>query len=109
MHHVLFVDRMAAADADRVAEVWAAHDATGLPGEIGLTQRVLFRFHGLYFHLVQADGALRGNLYDRIAAQRTNPLYREVRDGLSPFLTPFSPNFTTLGDTKAEEFYRWQA
>ncbi len=109
MHHVLFVDRMAAEDAGRVAEVWAAHDKTGLPEQIGVTRRLLFRFHGLYLHLVQADTALQGSLYDRIAAQRTNPLYQEIRDGLSPFITPFSPTFTTLGDTQADEFYHWQA
>lgn len=109
VQRVLFVDRMAAADAERVADVWTAHDRTDLPREIGVTRRVLFGFHGLYLHLVEADGGLDGDLYDRIAEQKDNPLYHDVRNRLSPLLEPFSPEFRTLRETRAQEFYRWNA
>ncbi|MET9341823.1 TcmI family type II polyketide cyclase [Nonomuraea sp. NPDC003804] len=109
MKRVLFIDRMKPDDTDNVAEIWAAHDKTGLPQEIGVVGRTLFSFRGLYVHLVEGHADLPGDLTERIYAARTNPLFIETRDSLARYLTPYSGALTNLKDTKAEEFYRWQA
>ncbi|MER7638338.1 TcmI family type II polyketide cyclase [Streptomyces sp. NPDC126522] len=109
MQRVLFVDRMRPDDAPAVAEAWAAHDRTGLPEEIGLASRTLFRFHGLYAHLVEGRPELEGDLLEHIFAARAHPAFAEIRDRLGSHLTPYSPAFRTLKDTRAEEFYNWRA
>lgn len=108
MQRVLFVDRMRPEDAPAVAEAWSAHDRTGLPEEIGLASRTLFRFHGLYVHLVESRPELEGDLLDRIFAARTHPAFMEVRERLDAHLAPYSSAFRTLKDTRAEEFYNWR-
>ncbi|MCQ9184096.1 TcmI family type II polyketide cyclase [Streptomyces sp. IBSBF 2953] len=109
MQRVLFIDRMHPQDADEVARIWQAHDATGLPQEIGVANRRLYRFHGLYVHLVEAQEGVEEDLTDRIFAARDAREFVETRDALAKFLTPYSPAFKNLKATRAEEFYRWQA
>jgi hypothetical protein len=109
MQRVLFIDRMNPQDADEVARIWKAHDATGLPEEIGVARRQLYRFHGLYVHLVEARDDVDDDLTDRIFAARGAREFVETRDALARFLTPYSPEFQNLKATRAEEFYRWQA
>jgi hypothetical protein len=55
----LIVARMEPEEADAVAQIFSDSDATELPGMIGLSRRTLFRFHDLYFHLVEADETSR--------------------------------------------------
>ncbi|MGW2649796.1 TcmI family type II polyketide cyclase [Streptomyces sp. NPDC001393] len=109
MQRVLFIDRMHPQDADAVAKIWKAHDATGLPQEIGVARRHLFRFHGLYVHMVEARDDVDDDLTDRIFAARDEREFVETRDALARFLTPYSPELRNLKATRAEEFYRWQA
>ncbi|MER7770500.1 TcmI family type II polyketide cyclase [Kitasatospora sp. NPDC096140] len=109
MQRVLFIDRMNPHDADEVARIWQAHDATGLPEEIGVARRQLYRFHGLYVHLVEGRSDLTDDLTDRILAARGAREFIETRDELGRFLTPYSPEFRNLTATRAEEFYHWQA
>ncbi|MFG1666848.1 TcmI family type II polyketide cyclase [Streptomyces sp. Y7] len=109
MQRVLFIDRMRPQDADEVAKIWKAHDATGLPQDIGVAGRYLYRFHGLYVHMVEARDDIHEDLTDRIFAARDDRAFVETRDALADFLTPYSPEFRNLKATKAEEFYRWQA
>src|ERR1043166_5420978 len=54
-NRILIVARMAEADRDAVAQVFAESDATALPMMMGARRRTLFSYHGLYLHLVEAD------------------------------------------------------
>jgi hypothetical protein len=107
MHHVVFVDRMDPRHATDVAAVWTEHDRTGLPARLGVTGRTLFHFNGLYVHLVESAEHPGDDLAGRIAAAGGDPEYVAVRDRLSPFLAPYSPDCAGLLETRASEFYRW--
>ncbi|GAA3882012.1 TcmI family type II polyketide cyclase [Saccharothrix violaceirubra] len=105
MHRTLIVARVDPRDTDAVAEVFAESDATALPARIGVTGRTLFRFHGLYFHLVEADEDIRRNLY----AHRDSALYQDVNTKLSRFVSPYDPDWKEPADAMATPFYRWTA
>ncbi|WP_369395548.1 TcmI family type II polyketide cyclase (plasmid) [Streptomyces sp. CG1] len=109
MQRVLFIDRMRPDDAPEVAKIWTEHDATGLPGEIGVARRTLYRFRGLYVHMVEARDGIEQDLTDRILAARTHPEFTRTRDALADFLTPYAPDCHSLADTRAEAFYHWRA
>jgi cyclase len=109
MHHVVFVDRMDPGRAADVARVWDEHDRTGLPTRIGVIGRTLFHFNGLYVHLVESADHRGDELAGRIVAAGHDPDYVEVRDHLSRYLRPYSPECTGLLSTRATEFYRWRA
>lgn len=105
VHRTLIVARMDPADADAVAEVFAESDATDLPRMIGVSRRTLFRFHGLYFHLVEADQDITPDLY----RARRHPLYGEINTKLNQFMTPYDPNWREPKDAMATPFYSWSA
>ena len=83
MQRVLFIDRMRPEDAPAVARIWTEHDGTGLPERIGVVNRTLYRFHGLYVHMVEARDDLPGDLTERIFAARTDPAFVDTRDRLA--------------------------
>jgi cyclase len=103
MHQTLIVARMEPGQADAVAELFAESDATELPHLIGVTRRTLFRFHDLYFHLVQAGGDVTPNLY----RARSHPLYTELSERLTHHLRPYDPDWKEPKDAMAEPFYVW--
>ncbi len=105
MHQTLIVARMDASDADAVAEAFAESDATQLPHMIGVSRRTLFRFHDLYFHLVEADGDVSPNLYNA----RSHPLYQDLNTKLSKLISPYDPNWKEPKDAMASPFYVWMA
>ncbi|WP_406861065.1 TcmI family type II polyketide cyclase [Streptomyces sp. HUAS MG47] len=102
-HRTLIVARMDHDDADKVAALFAESDATELPHMIGVQRRTLFRFHGLYFHLVEADESITPNLYKA----RSHPLYEDINTRLQEFMTPYSPDWREPKDSMAETFYSW--
>jgi cyclase len=91
------------ADKDAVAEVWAESDATDLPYQIGVSRRTLFRFHGLYFQLVEAEQDISENLY----RARSTPLYQDIHNKLAKYMTPYDPNWQEPKDAMAVPFYTW--
>lgn len=101
--------KMAAADAPEVAEIFAEHDRTSLPREIGAVRRTLFHFNGLYFHLVEAPDELEGDFMDRIYESRLHPLFADASRRLKPLLTPTTPDWQSPHDSRATEFYCWDA
>ncbi|MFI6577777.1 TcmI family type II polyketide cyclase [Nocardiopsis sp. NPDC050513] len=103
MHRTLIVARMNPGDAADVAQVFADSDATDLPHLIGVDRRTLFRFHDLYFHLVEADKDITGNLY----RARSHPLYEEIHHRLAHFISPYDPAWAEPKDAMAEAFYSW--
>jgi cyclase len=105
MNRTLIVARMEAASAGAVAGIFAESDATELPHLIGVTRRTLFRFHDLYFHLVEAADDVTERLY----ATRSHPLYRAVNESLAEHMRPYDPNWREPKDAMAIPFYLWEA
>jgi cyclase len=105
VHQTLIVARMAATEANAVACAFAESDATDLPHMIGVSRRTLFRFHELYFHLVEADQDISPNLYKA----RSHPLYSELNTTLAKHVRPYDPNWKEPKDAMAEPFYVWKA
>ncbi|RFU83715.1 TcmI family type II polyketide cyclase [Streptomyces triticagri] len=102
-HRTLIVARMEHDDADKVAALFAESDATELPHLIGVQRRTLFRFHGLYFHLVEAEAPINSDLYKA----RSNPLYQDINTRLQEFMTPYDASWREPKDSMAESFYSW--
>lgn len=103
MHRTLIVARMEPGEADAVARLFAESDATELPHMIGVSRRTLFRFHDLYFHLVEADENVTPNLYKA----RRHPLYTGLSEALTHHVRPYDPNWKEPKDAMAEPFYTW--
>lgn len=98
--------RMDPADAEHVAAAFDEHDrTTNLPAKIGVTRRTLFRFHDLYFHLVEADEDIMPKLYEA----RSDPDFQKVDAEVGKYLTPYSSDWSEMRDSKAEVFYTWEA
>ncbi|KWX04845.1 polyketide synthase [Carbonactinospora thermoautotrophica] len=94
------------ADAERVADIFAESDAGTLPRRIGVTRRSLFSFHGLYFHLIEAER----DIGPALAVHRDDPDFLDINRRLSAYITAYDPQ-TWRGprDAMAREFYTWQA
>jgi cyclase len=105
MHRTLIVARMQPDNAPAVAEAFAESDGTELPHMIGVARRTLFRFHELYFHLVEADEDIAPALY----RSRAHPLYQTLNQTLARLVSPYDPNWKEPKDAMAEPFYTWRA
>lgn len=105
MHRTLIVAHMDASQADAVAQIFRESDATDLPHMVGVSRRTLFRFHDLYFHLVEADQDITPNLYKA----RQHPLYEDISTRLENHVSPYDPNWKEPKDAMAEPFYVWDS
>lgn len=105
MHRTLIVARMNPGEATAVARIFADSDATELPRMIGVSRRTLFRFHDLYFHLVEADKDISPDL-DKA---RSHPLYYGISEQLSHHIRPYDPSWREPRDAMAIPFYVWEA
>ncbi|AGL16620.1 TcmI family type II polyketide cyclase [Actinoplanes sp. N902-109] len=103
MHRTLIVARLKDRDPAGIAEAFGKSDGTELPHLVGVARRTLFRFHDLYFHLVEADEDISARLY----RERENPLYRELSARLTEFVSPYDPDWKEPRDAMAEPFYVW--
>lgn len=101
MHRTLIVARMEPSETSAVAQIFAESDATELPNVLGVSQRSLFRFHDLYFHLVECEST------PDFDEARRNPLFREVSRRLEPHIRPYDPNWQKPQDAMATAFYTW--
>ncbi|PRY70567.1 cyclase [Glaciihabitans tibetensis] len=103
MQQIMIVAKMRSQDAPAVADIFARSDATSMPQEIGVIGRSLYRFHGIYVHLIDfavpASDAMR-------TAQRL-PSFRAVSDELRPHIEPYDPNWASPLDAMADRFYHW--
>lgn len=103
MHRTLIVARMSPADAGAVAKLFAESDATELPHMVGVQRRTLFRFHELYFHLIEADD----DITDRLYGVRDHPLFTDINTKLAEYMRPYSPTWREPKDSMASQFYAW--
>ncbi|OLT37082.1 polyketide synthase [Actinomadura sp. CNU-125] len=92
-------------NADNVAKIFAESDASELPHMIGVSRRTLFRFHELYFHLVEADDDITPDLYKA----RSHPLYEDINTRLAEQVSPYDPGWKEPKDAMAIPFYTWEA
>lgn len=103
MNQIMIVAKMSAQDAPAVADIFTRSDATSMPEEIGVIGRSLYRFHGIYVHLIDfavpAGEAMR-------TAQRL-PAFRTVSDELRPYIDAYDPNWGSPLDAMADRFYHW--
>jgi cyclase len=103
-YQALMIRRIDPRHVDAVAEIFAEHDRTDLPGRIGVRQRTLFHLRGLYAHLVQSDEDFLSRLY----AARDDPLLRDIDERLRRYLTPYEPSLPSMADSQATAFYDWR-
>jgi cyclase len=103
MHRTLIVARLNAPDPRPIADAFAESDAGELPHLIGVSRRTLFTFHGLYFHLVEAETDITRRLY----RARTHPRYQELNARLAELVSPYDPGWREPKDAMAEPFYSW--
>lgn len=105
MKHTLIVARMNDGDEQAVTDLFAASDATELPQRVGVRSRTLFRFHGLYFHLIEAAGDVR----DQVEEVRNDPEFRGLSRELDAFIRPYDPKtWRSPSDAMATAFYHWE-
>ncbi|WP_028663348.1 TcmI family type II polyketide cyclase [Saccharomonospora halophila] len=104
MNRTLIVARMREADSAAVAALFAESDAGPLPRRVGVRARTLFRFHGLYFHLIESDDDLGG----RIDELRGDREFRDLSAALGDYIGPFDPRtWRSPSDATAAAFYHW--
>ena len=105
MHQTMIIAKMSATDADAVAAVFGRYDATTMPHEIGVRNRSLFSFHGIYVHLIEFDRPAPEAM--RIA--QSLPDFRAVSEELTPYIEAYDPNWQSPRDAMAHRFYHWTA
>lgn len=106
MERSLIVARMDQRHGPDVARSFAESDAGELPDLLRVRGRSLFSFHGLYFHLIDAESGLAG----RIETVRDHPLFKEITRRLAPYVSPYDPaTWEGPSDALANRFYTWEA
>jgi cyclase len=105
VHQTMIIAKMSPADADEVAAVFSRYDATSMPHEIGVRHRSLFRFHGLYVHLIDFDRPPQAAM----AIAQSLPAFRAVSEDLKPYIEAYDPNWRSPADAMARRFYHWTA
>jgi len=102
----LIIARIRPGARDRVAEIFAASDATQLPALAGVRHRSLFLLEDIYVHLVEVDE----NFERAVNGVREHELFREISARLEPYIEPYNPvTWRSPKDAMAEEFYSWDA
>lgn len=106
MEFSIIVARMAPEDEAAVRGIWAESDTTELPFLLGVKHRRVYKFHGLYFHLVAAEEGIGS----RLGAIGTNSLFADVNERLRPYVSAYDPaTWRQPQDAMAKEFYAWNA
>ncbi|GAA1262266.1 TcmI family type II polyketide cyclase [Kitasatospora nipponensis] len=103
MHRTLIVAKLQPGKVEDIAGIFGDSDSTDLPHLVGVSRRTLFRFHDLYFHLVEADQDITPNLY----RARSHPLYEDINTRLAACVNPYDPNWKEPKDAMATPFYVW--
>ncbi|GIG92073.1 hypothetical protein Pen02_70090 [Plantactinospora endophytica] len=103
---MLIVARMAPQSAGPVARLFGASDQGELPRILGVTQRHLFTFQGLYFHYAE----FAGNARQAVDLARGRADFRQLSDELAEHVTPYDPaTWRGPADAMARSIYEWSA
>jgi cyclase len=104
-HRTLIVARMRPDSETSVAGLFAESDAGSLPIQLGVQRRSLFSFHGLYFHLIEADDDIAAG----VAQVRDRPEFAELNRKLAAYIAAYAPaTWRSPADAMATQFYTWQ-
>jgi cyclase len=91
--------------ADDIAQVFAESDRGELPQLIGVTNRSLFQFGDLYFHLIEADSPPG----PAVAKYARHPDFKDISERLSSHVSAYDPaTWQSPKDAMAREFYHWE-
>jgi hypothetical protein len=101
-HRLLMVSKMDPQNTEKVARLFAEHDDTELPRQIGVTARTLFHYQGLTFHLIESEEDIIANV---LKAHQANPELGELNEQLRPYLSPIVSEWHDVRDSQAKEFY----
>ncbi|GAA2273821.1 MULTISPECIES: TcmI family type II polyketide cyclase [Kitasatospora] len=104
-HRTLIVARLEPVHRPRVAELFADSDRTELPNIVGVSRRMLFGFHDLYFHLIEADSEIGPGL----ERARSTSLFQDLNFELAKCVRPYDPGWREPRDAMAQVFYQWSA
>jgi cyclase len=105
MSRTLIVARIQPGTEPEVARIFAASDASPLPAQIGVRERVLYSLGDLYVHVVDLheDGA------QALTRARELPGFRQISRDLTPYISPYLSSWSGPQDAVARPFYRWRA
>ncbi|WP_019544130.1 TcmI family type II polyketide cyclase [Streptomyces sulphureus] len=103
MHRTLIIARMQPGAQDDVARIFAESDRTELPAVAGVTHRALYRLGDAYVHLLETSAPGGAAVQEA----RRHPEFTRVSERLSPFITPYLPDWRSPKDAVAECFYTW--
>ncbi len=103
MHETMIIAKMDPRDAEDVAAVFGRYDATSMPHEIGVRHRSLFRFHGIYVHLIGFDRPPS----EAMRVAQSLPDFRAVSEELKPYIEAYDPSWRSPQDAMAHRFYHW--
>ncbi|MEV4113899.1 TcmI family type II polyketide cyclase [Nonomuraea sp. NPDC049695] len=100
----LIVARLQPGAAPEVARLFGKSDDGELPQVLGVRERRLFEYHGLYFHYVEFDG----DATEAMARARGRADFDKLCADLDPYVRPYDPNtWRSPADARAGEFYSW--
>ncbi|WP_197352733.1 TcmI family type II polyketide cyclase [Streptomyces bathyalis] len=103
-HRTMMVNRFKDPSAHlEIADLFAEHDRSSLPIELGVSRRTLFRYRDLYVHLIETDEELMPNLN----AARQDPHFQKINERLGHLLDRYDSKWTEMEDSRAEAFYDW--
>jgi hypothetical protein len=103
-NRLLIVARMDPAHAPEVASLFAASDQGALPEQLGVTQRDLFAYQGLYFHHVTFENDAR----QAMDQARDRADFQDLSARLSSYISPYDPaTWRSPADAMAQRFYHW--
>jgi cyclase len=101
----LIVARMRPGSEQAVKNIFAESDTGELPRILGVRERRLYHFHGLYFHSIESDEELALPLSEA----RDHPLFADINKKLSDHITAYDPaTWRSPSDAMAREFYLWR-
>jgi hypothetical protein len=89
-----------------IARLFAESDAGPLPGEMGVTGRWLYSIDDVYLHLLEYTALPSVQARTRTHEQ---PAFGKLMADLGPFVSHYSPDWSSHEDAVAKEFYRWRA
>lgn len=105
MSHTLIVARMNPESAAEVSRLFAESDAGELPHLLGVRERHLFRFHGLYMHLIESEPGIG----ERLQRIRDEEIFQNLNEKLNPLIAAYDPaSWRGPRDAMAVPFYSWQ-
>ena len=106
MQRTLIIARITPGSQHHVADIFARSDASSMPHEIGVSQRALYAFRGLYAHVIDFDR----DPAEAMSVAQSLPAFRAISDDLRGHITAYDPTtWTSPRDAMAECFYSWSA